>query len=147
MGFQGVLARRSTDIYEAPWGNGCGRVAPASALGFGSVCGMGQVRPILRSDRGGSTPNMVRSASPRCYIHPPEFLVWVGWNRLGLLIWVGDRLSLPVQRLPSRSPLLPCGAPCRARLDLVVHLVLILTNIVVEITSLLLRGLNGVADN
>ena len=33
-----------TEIYEAPWGNGCGRVAPASALGFGSVCGMGQVR-------------------------------------------------------------------------------------------------------
>ena len=38
---------------------------------------------------------------------------------LGFLIWVGSGKPLVAQGLPSRSPVLPCGAPCRARLDLV----------------------------
>ena len=118
MGFQGVLAS-PTEIYEAPWGNGWDRVPPASALGFGSALGMELPRVIPRSDLGGRTPNMVGSESAKPGIHFPELLVWVGWNRLEFLIWVGHRLSLLAHVLLSRSPLLPCGAPCRARLDLV----------------------------
>ena len=34
--------------YEAPWGNGWDRVAPARAPGFGVVVGMGQVGTIPR---------------------------------------------------------------------------------------------------
>ena len=118
MGFQGVLAL-PTEIYAAPWGNGWDRVPPASAPGFGSALGMELPRAIPRSDLGGRTPNMVGSKSAKPCIHFPELLVWVGWNRLEVLIRVGRRWSLLAQGLLSRSTLLPCGAPCRARLDLV----------------------------
>ena len=44
----GIPGCDDPEIYEAPWGNGWDRVAPARAPGFGVVLGMGQVRTIPR---------------------------------------------------------------------------------------------------